>query len=120
VIRATLWSLDSSVPLELSNWEWRVAAGVATGKSILDIAPRPIVRLSLRHLIDPTNRDALDAQQERLLVRRVLQHRPWATVADELDFHSTANCKRALPDAVRPLVTAFGDETARDELERFQ
>ncbi|MEF8870161.1 MAG: tRNA(Met) cytidine acetyltransferase TmcA [Haloarculaceae archaeon] len=120
VIRATLRSLDGTVPLELSDWEWRAAAGVATGKTILDISPRPIVRLALRHLVEPADPDALDAQQERLLVQRVLQHQSWATVTDELDFHSIATCKRTLPDAVRPLVTAFGDETAHDELARFE
>ncbi len=120
VIRGTLRSLDGAVLLGLSDWEWRAAAGVATGKSILDIAPRPIVRLTLRQFVDPADPDALDARQERLLVQRVLQQQSWSTVTDELGFHSTASCKRTLPDAVRPLVLAFGGETAHDELRRFE
>ncbi|WP_302080654.1 tRNA(Met) cytidine acetyltransferase TmcA [Salinibaculum rarum] len=120
VVRATLDSLDASVPLELSDWEWRVAAGIATGTAILETAPRPVGRLALRHLVDSTDPDTLAARQERLLVRRVLQRQSWDTVAEELDYHSTAACKRRLPDAVRPLVSAFGGARVHEELERFE
>jgi tRNA(Met) cytidine acetyltransferase len=87
--------------------------------AILDTAPRPVERLALRHFVDPHDSSALDARQERLLALKALQHRSWPAVADALDFHSTAECKRALPDAVRPLVSAYGNEVARAELERF-
>ena len=120
VIRATFDSYEGTTGLALSEWEWRIAAGVTAGQAILDTAPRPIARLALRHLLDPTDPDALDAGQERLLVRRVLQGQPWPTVATELDYHSTASCKRALPDAVRPLVDLYGTETALAEMERFE
>jgi tRNA(Met) cytidine acetyltransferase len=120
VIRATLDSLEGTISLDLSEWEWRIAAAVTAGQAILDTAPRPIVRLALRHFIDPADPDALDARQERLLVRRVLQGQPWDDVARELGYHSTTACKRTLPDAVRPLVDLYGTETARQELERFE
>ena len=120
VIRATLDSLEGTIPLELSAWEWRVAAGVTAGQAILDTAPRPVARLALRHLVDPADPEALDTNQERLLVRRVLQGQQWADVAETLGYHSTASCKRALPDAVRPLVELYGTETALNELERLE
>ena len=120
MIRATLDSLEGTISLDLSEWEWRIAAAVTAGQAILDTAPRPIVRLALRHFIDPADPDALDARQERLLVRRVLQGQPWDDVARELGYHSTTACKRTLPDAVRPLVDLYGTETARQELERFE
>ncbi|MFC7134925.1 MULTISPECIES: tRNA(Met) cytidine acetyltransferase TmcA [Salinibaculum] len=120
VVRGTLRSVAGTVPLDLSAWESRVAAGVTSGLAILDTAPRPVRRLALRHLVDPANLDALDPDQERLLVCKALQQRPWPAVAAMLDFHSTAECKRALPDAVRPLVAAYGDDVARAELERFE
>jgi hypothetical protein len=41
-------------------------------------------------------------------------------VARLLDVPSSRSCKRALPDAVRPLVRAADDDTARRELERFE
>jgi tRNA(Met) cytidine acetyltransferase len=119
VIRSTLDSLEGTIAVDLSPWEWQIAAGITAGQAILDTAPRPIARLALRHLVDPADPDALDDRQERLLVRRVLQGHPWDTVAEELDYHSTASCKRTLPDAVRPLVELYGTETARLELERL-
>jgi tRNA(Met) cytidine acetyltransferase len=120
VIRGTLDSLEGTVPLDLSPWEWRVAAGVTAGQAILDTAPRPIARLALRYLVDTESGGTLDARQERLLVRRVLQGHPWPTVAAELDYHSAAACKRALPDTVEPLVRRYGTEAALTELERFE
>ena len=120
VIRATLGSIDGTVVLDLSAWEWRIAAAVTVGQAILDTAPRPVARLALKHLVDPADSGSIDSRQERLLVARALQGRPWAAVADDLAYHSTAACKRALPDAVRPLVDRHGTEAARAELERFE
>jgi tRNA(Met) cytidine acetyltransferase len=119
VVRATLDSVEGTVTLDLSEWEWRVAAGVTTGLAILDTAPEPVARLALRHLVDPGDADALTPQQERLLVLKPLQGRSWEAVADELGYRSAPACKRALPDAVRPLVESHGTDAARAELERF-
>jgi len=63
--------------------------------------------------------DALDDREERLLVRKVLQGRPWESVADELGYVSTAACMRALGDVYEPLVERYGTEFALEERERF-
>jgi tRNA(Met) cytidine acetyltransferase len=120
VVRATLDSLEGTVPLDLSEWEWRIAVGITAGQAILDTAPRPISRLALRHLVNPADPDALETRQEELLIRRVLQGRPWDTVAAAMDYDSTTACKRTLPDIVRPLVELYGPALAQTELERFE
>jgi tRNA(Met) cytidine acetyltransferase len=120
VVRATLRSVDGAVECSLSEWEWRVAAGVTTGMAILETTPRPIARLALKHLVDPVAPDALTPRQERLLVAKALQHRPWDAVAESLGYQSVSACKRAISDAVRPLVRAADNDTATRELERFE
>jgi tRNA(Met) cytidine acetyltransferase len=119
VVRATLRSVDAIPSLSLSEWEWRVAAGVTAGTAILDTAPRPVARLALQYFVTDRETPTLDATQERLLVTRALQRRPWEAVATALDFETATACKRTLSDAVRPLVDAYGGETARAELERL-
>ena len=42
------------------------------------------------------------------------------TVADELGFHSLGQCMRALGEAVRPLLSRFGDAKVEADLERFE
>jgi tRNA(Met) cytidine acetyltransferase len=100
--------------------EWRLAAGISNGAAIFETAPRPIRRLALRHLVDPAVPDLLSRREERLLVLKALQARPWTDVVERLDSHSHATCMRALGDAVGRLVETYGDETAREELERFE
>jgi len=69
--------------------------------------------------VDPADRDTLTPDQERLLIRKALQHRTWATVADGLHYRSPTECKRALSTAVRALIETYGDEFAHAELERL-
>jgi tRNA(Met) cytidine acetyltransferase len=63
--------------------------------------------------------DALDPDDERLLVRRALQCHDWDAVADELGFVSSAQCMRAFGDACKPLVDAYGSEAALAERDRL-
>jgi tRNA(Met) cytidine acetyltransferase len=102
----------------LSEREWRLVAGVAYGSGLFDTAPDAFRRLTLAGLIDDL--PALDAGAERLLVAKVLQGRSWETVADELAYVSTAAARRALADATRPLVAAYGGAVAETERERFE
>jgi tRNA(Met) cytidine acetyltransferase len=120
VVRATLRSVDATPPLSLSDWEWRVAAGITAGTAILDTAPRPVARLALHYFGTDGQTPTLGTRQERLLVTRALQRRSWDAVATALDFETATACKRTLSDAVRPLVDAYGGETARAELERLE
>jgi tRNA(Met) cytidine acetyltransferase len=110
VVRAVLRATDATPAVDLSTLEWRVAAGLPAGAAIFDTAPRPVRRLAFRHLVAPADPDALSADQERLLVRKALQARPWDEVADELGFHARSECMRAFGEAVDPLVALYGDD----------
>jgi tRNA(Met) cytidine acetyltransferase len=129
VLRATECDPTSAdAPRDLSAFEWRVVAGAAEGAAIFDTAPRPFRRLALSHLVgggsagDATAADsqALDARDERLLVAKALQARPWPAVADALDYPSAVECKRALGRVAGALLELYGTETAREERGRLQ
>jgi tRNA(Met) cytidine acetyltransferase len=136
VVRALLRSVDASVELDLSAWDWRAVAASAYGPGLYDAAPRPFRRIALRYFVDSGSGDdeqelgdderesgdeesALSAREEGLLVRKVLQGRPWPEVADELGFHSAGQCMRALGDAYEPLVDRYGDDAAMEEKRRY-
>ena len=57
----------------------------------------------------------LSPREERLLVMKALQARPWGTVAEALDFHSVSTCMRTLGEAVGSLVEAYSDEASQRE-----
>jgi tRNA(Met) cytidine acetyltransferase len=120
VARATLRAVDAPVPLDCSDWEWRVVAASAYGPGQFDQAPAPFRRVAVRHLVGADGgENPLTPRQERLLVLKVLQVHGWPTVADELGFHSTGQAMRALGEAFRPLVDRYGNEAAREERRRF-
>ncbi|ELZ94161.1 hypothetical protein C440_11088 [Haloferax mucosum ATCC BAA-1512] len=118
VARAALAAADTDYDADLSAYEWRVVVGASYGPGLYTTAPGAFRRLALAHLTSP-GRASLSARAERLLVRKVLQTRPWPDVADELDFHSTAQAMRALGDAYEPLVDEYGGDAAREERDRF-
>ena len=119
VVLATLRSVNASVDLALDDYEWRVVAGASYGPGTFDVYPGPFRRLAFKHLVDPVDPAVLTEREERLLVRRVLQARPWADVADFLGFVSVRQCRRALGGAFRPLVDIYGGEQARAERDRY-
>ena len=122
VVRALLPTIDANVDLDLSPWDWRAVAASAYGPGLYDAAPRPFRRVALKYFVDSSRSlasDSLSPRQERLLVRKVLQGRDWPTVADDLGFHSTGQCMRALGDAYEPLVDAYGDAAAMAEKARY-
>ncbi len=125
LVRAVCRATAGTPALELTRFEWRVAAGIPHGAAFVETAPRPVRRLAVRHLVDPVESSpdktgALSARQERLLVCKTLQCRSWTETADTVDADSVRACKRALGDAVERLVDLYGDETAREELERLR
>jgi len=109
VVRVTLRATDATPDLDLSDFEWRVAAGIPSGAAIFDTAPRPVHRLAFRHLVAPAVPSALSADEERLLVLKALQARPWDEVTAALDFQARAECMRALGRAVETLVELYAD-----------
>ena len=118
VARAILRTVEGTPPLDLSEPERKLLAGIPGGAGVFDTAPGPVRRLALRHLVDPAVSDALTDDQERLLVRKALQGREWDAVAEELDFVSTAECMRALGRTVERLVRLYGDDSLTEELDR--
>jgi len=120
VVRAALRATDAKRAPDLDGREWRVVADAAYGPGLVDAAPGPFRGLAVAHLVDPADPELLTPRQERLLVSRVLQARPWGEVMDELGFHSHGETMRALGRAYQPLVDAYGDETAHAGRERFE
>ncbi|MCG1003584.1 MULTISPECIES: tRNA(Met) cytidine acetyltransferase TmcA [Halobacterium] len=118
VARAALRACDAAPELALADSSWRVVAGAAHGPGMYSVDPEPFRRLAVHHLV-AGDADLLSAREERLLVAKLLQVRPWDAVAADLDFHSTSQAMRALGDALRPLVDAYGTAAAREELARF-
>jgi tRNA(Met) cytidine acetyltransferase len=117
VVRAALAATAGTVSIDLTDAEWRVVASAAYGPGLYDVAPRPFRRLALKALLDGV---VGNADAERLLVRRVLQARPWGETAEDLGFVSERQCMRALGEAYRPLIDRYGGETARAEADRYR
>lgn len=122
VVRATLraCAADPGPTLDLTDYEWRIVVGAGTGPTGYGVAPGPFRRLAVAWFLDTdAPEEPLDARQERLLVRKVLQGHPWDAVADELGFVSTGECMRTLGATVRALVDRFGGEPAARERARY-
>jgi tRNA(Met) cytidine acetyltransferase len=119
VVRGALRACDAAPPLDLSDREWRVVAGAAHGPGLYTVDPAPFRAVARYALLTGAGTESLDVRAERLLVRKVLQARPWDAVADELGFHSTGQCMRALGDAFVPLVEELGGAAARAEAARY-
>jgi tRNA(Met) cytidine acetyltransferase len=109
VVRTVLRAVEAAPDPDLSAWERRLVAGVPTGAAILDTNPAPFRRLALRHLVAPVDPDALSDREERLLVGKVLQARPWTAVTDELGFVSQRECKLSFASAVETLTPLYGE-----------
>ncbi len=120
VVRAALRSVDVSTDPELGDRDWRLIAGMAYGPGLLDVDPGPFRELAAAHLIDPDDPELLDAEAERLLVRRVLQAAPWDRVADDLGYASRADCMRATGQVYQRLLEAYGSDAASEEAERYR
>jgi tRNA(Met) cytidine acetyltransferase len=129
VVAGALRACPAPVPVDLTETEWRSVVGASFGPGMYDSAPGAFRDLALAALVgdgdaggaegDPDAEPALDGRERRLLVRKVLQGRPWEAVAEELGYVSTAACMRALGDAYEPLVERYGTDFALRERERF-
>jgi tRNA(Met) cytidine acetyltransferase len=118
VARGALRACDADVDADLTDADWRVVASAAHGPGMYSVDPGPFRDLATAHLVSGQP-DLLSDREERLLVTKLLQARPWDDVADELGYHSTSQAMRALGDALRPLVDAYGTAAAKAELSRF-
>ena len=119
VVRGALRACSAPVSVDLTAIEWRSVVGASFGPGMYDSAPGAFRDLALAVLIEDDAATDLDPREERLLVRKVLQGRAWESVAEELDYVSTAACMRALGNAYEPLVERYGTDVALAERERF-
>ena len=117
-VSQTTSAVGDARELDLTEWEWRHAAAVASGPGIFEMAPRPIRTLAFHALLDDSG-PVLSPTQERLLVSRVLQLRPREEVASELGYHSESTCMRELGTVVGILLDAYGPELVERERERL-
>ncbi|MFB6302085.1 MAG: tRNA(Met) cytidine acetyltransferase TmcA [Haloferacaceae archaeon] len=117
VARGALRATDAPVDPSLDDHEWRVVAAAAYGPGLYVTAPGAVGRLAVAGLVEDL--DGLGRTAGRLLVRKVLQGHPFERVADELDFVSRRAAMRALGEACKPLVAAYGGAAARAERERY-
>ncbi|SMO45078.1 tRNA(Met) cytidine acetyltransferase TmcA [Halorubrum cibi] len=126
--RGVLAACSAPVSVDLTDHEWRAVVAASFGPGMYDVAPGAFRDLAIATLTGgggaPTDTETgfdvdLDDREERLLVRKVLQGRPWESVADELEYVSTAACMRALGSATEPLVERYGTDFALAERDRF-
>ena len=136
VVRGVLAACSAPTTVDLTPHEWRAVVAASFGPGMYDVAPGAFRDLAIATLVggdgdvesggileadgDDTDGNDLDDREERLLVRKVLQGRPWETVAEELGYVSTASCMRALGSAVEPLVERDGTDLALRERDRFR
>jgi tRNA(Met) cytidine acetyltransferase len=118
VVRASLRAVDDAYRVSLTDREWRVVVDASFGPGLYSVNPRPFRRLALYALT--AEKRPLDAGAERLLVRKVLQARPWDAVADELGFVSTGQCMKALGRAYQVLVEWVGTDAAAAHRRRYE
>ncbi|MFT4946429.1 MAG: tRNA(Met) cytidine acetyltransferase [Natronomonas sp.] len=109
VVRAACRAAAGTPELDLSDREWRHAAGMADGTAIYETAPRGPRRLIFRHLVDPAAQ-AFDSDELDLLVRKAIQGQSWDRVTEAAGFQSEATCKRTLGALVGRLVEQYDDE----------
>lgn len=119
VVRAACRSADGTPTLDLTDDEWRHAAGMGYGKAIFETAPRGPQRLCFRHLVAPAE-PVLTPDEQSLLVRVGVQGQPWETVTEAEDFHTESEAMRTMGEVVGKLVELYGDATARAEIQRYE
>jgi tRNA(Met) cytidine acetyltransferase len=137
VVRGALSACGADAPVELTDREWRIVVGVATGPGQYATAPEAFRRLALAALLDVPGDQRTDScatadvddserpltpREERLLVRKILQAHPAPAVADELGYASVRTCLRALGSAYASLVDRYGADVdaVREERARFE
>jgi tRNA(Met) cytidine acetyltransferase len=118
VARLALHAATASVDVDLSAHEWRVVAAAAFGSGLYDAAPGAFARLALAALVEGGS--GLDAGQERLLVAKALQHRPWTAVVEAQGYVSKRAAMRAFGEAFHPLVDRYGGTAAEREADRYR
>ncbi len=111
MLRAT----DGERPVSLSEWEWRLVAGVPGGASVLDTNPKPFRDLTRRHLSHPADATALSPSGRSLLVA-VRWHT--GAVTEEPRRRSEGRARDPTTDIDETLTRLHGDRCVQEELDR--
>lgn len=117
---AVLEASDARLSLSLSESSWRGLVGASHGPGRYDLDPEPARHLVIHHLATETETSLLEDEQGLLLVRKILQGYPWERVATEMGFPSIGQARRAVGDALVPLVDEYGGAFVSEERERFE
>lgn len=125
IVRSVIRAVDAepTAAPTLSDRDWRVVADTAFGPGLYATAPGAFRELALAWLHAPETTGGgtdLSTREQRLLVLKVLQGRPWREVIDVLDYPSHREGMRALGRAFRPLVTAWGSPLAHRLRDRYE
>lgn len=119
VVRSALRACETVSPLDIDGRGWRVVAGASYGPALYSVDPAPFRNLVLHYFTAGPDLD-LSERAERLLVRKLLQLRPWQEVAEELGYVSASAAMRSLGQALQPLVEEYGPPTAVEDAERYR
>jgi tRNA(Met) cytidine acetyltransferase len=119
VVRGALRATSGQADHDLSARRWQVVVDAAHGPGLYTADPDAFRILAVAHLTAPDRVD-LSPRAERLLVRKVLQARPWSEVAEELGYVSTSESMRALGEAYRPLVERYAPDAVRETIARYR
>jgi tRNA(Met) cytidine acetyltransferase len=119
VVRASLRAVGDTPAVTLTAREWRVVVDASFGPGLYTADPGAFRQLALRALGGPEYEGLLTPREERLLVLKILQARPWPSVADELDYVSPSRCMKALGETYQSLVEREGGETAAEFRDRY-
>ncbi len=119
IVRNALAACEAPPAVSIEARGWRAVVAASYGPGTYEADPGPFRDLAVAALLTDTD---LTAADERLLIAKILQGRPWSVVAVNLGFESTGRCKRALGSAYTDLVDRFGAETplVKRERERFR
>ena len=112
-------SLAREVHAKMTPDDWLVLLASAFGPTLYDATVLPAWELVRAHLSEADPRVEIDPVQARLLMTKVIQHRPWDEVAEICGLDGVHHARRVLREALQPLILAHGPAWTRREALRF-
>ncbi len=112
-------SLAREVHVKMKPDDWLVLLACAFGPAPYDTTVQPAWELTRAHLSEAEPRVEIDPVHQRLLMTRVIQHRPWAEAAAICGLDGEHEARQRLRQALRPLILAHGPAWTRREALRF-
>ena len=119
-VLAVFHAIESNTALTISSASWRGLVAASFGPGRYDLDPEPARRLVVHHLVTGTHRELLTDRQAYLLIRKILQGHPWDRVTDDMAYPSIGQTRRAVGEALQPLVDHYGGSIVGEERERVE